>query len=238
VKLFRHGLNQPESKYFPRETFCDFFVREPLRGGEPMQRITVQCVLTVNLFNQQIFTLLWIWYVFVLICNVYALISWSIRLGSSSRQYEFIHTRLARTSRPEIPRFRFDFKHATREIGDHVHKALVKQFLTEYLEGDGYFFIRLLAANASDFIVQEVLEQLWTVYVMKYGEIDATRAEDEFYQFRIKPTNVQLFDATTSRSFLAVDTTDSTVDLKRKPKKQNSDVGVGLLSATNKFEPV
>ncbi|CAF0892383.1 unnamed protein product [Adineta steineri] len=102
VKLFRHGLNQPESKYFPRETFCDFFVREPLRGGEPMQRITVQCVLTVNLFNQQIFTLLWIWYVFVLICNVYALISWSIRLGSSSRQYEFIHTRLARTSRPGL----------------------------------------------------------------------------------------------------------------------------------------
>jgi hypothetical protein len=54
VKLFRFGLNQPESKYFPRETFCDFHVREPLRGGEPLQRITVQCVLTVNLFNQVI----------------------------------------------------------------------------------------------------------------------------------------------------------------------------------------
>ena len=52
MKLFRYGLNQPESIYFPRETFCDFFVREPLRGGEPLQRITVQCVLTVNLFNQ------------------------------------------------------------------------------------------------------------------------------------------------------------------------------------------
>lgn len=52
VKLFRYGLNQPESQYFPRETFCDFHVREPLRGGEPLQRITVQCVLTVNLFNQ------------------------------------------------------------------------------------------------------------------------------------------------------------------------------------------
>lgn len=52
VKLFRYGLNQPESKYFPRETFCDFHVREPLRGDQPLQRITVQCVLTVNLFNQ------------------------------------------------------------------------------------------------------------------------------------------------------------------------------------------
>jgi len=52
IKLFRFGLNQPESKYFPRETFCDFYVREPLRGAEPLQRITVQCVLTVNLFNQ------------------------------------------------------------------------------------------------------------------------------------------------------------------------------------------
>ena len=52
IKLFRYGLNQPESKYFPRETLCDFYVREPLRGDEPLQRITVQCVLTVNLFNQ------------------------------------------------------------------------------------------------------------------------------------------------------------------------------------------
>ncbi|CAF4487528.1 unnamed protein product, partial [Didymodactylos carnosus] len=52
IKMFRYGLNQPESKYFPRETLCDFYVREPLRGGEPLQRITVQCVLTVNLFNQ------------------------------------------------------------------------------------------------------------------------------------------------------------------------------------------
>lgn len=52
VSLFRYGLNQPESKYFPRETFCDFQVREPLRADQPLQRITVQCVLTVNLFNQ------------------------------------------------------------------------------------------------------------------------------------------------------------------------------------------
>ena len=52
LNYFDYGLNQPESKYFPRETFCDFQVREPLRGGQPLQRITVQCVLTVNLFNQ------------------------------------------------------------------------------------------------------------------------------------------------------------------------------------------
>ena len=27
-------------------------MREPLRGDQPLQRITVQCVLTINLFNQ------------------------------------------------------------------------------------------------------------------------------------------------------------------------------------------
>ncbi|CAF0821938.1 unnamed protein product [Adineta ricciae] len=184
VKLFRYGLNQPESQYFPRETFCDFHVREPLRGGEPLQRITVQCVLTVNLFNQQIFTLLWIWYVFVLICNVCALVSWSVRLASSSRQFDFIHSRLARTSRPEIPRFRFKYKYVTPEVGDHVQRKLVEAFLNDYLEADGYFFIRLLAANASDFIVQEVLEQLWSTYVKKYGEADAFRAQEEYFAFR------------------------------------------------------
>ncbi|UJR27563.1 hypothetical protein I4U23_008845 [Adineta vaga] len=237
VKLFRFGLNQPESIYFPRETFCDFHVREPLRGGEPLQRITVQCVLTVNLFNQQIFTLLWIWYIFVLICNLYALISWSIRLGYTQQQYDFIQSRLARASRPEIPRLRFHYKYVTAEVGDHVQNKLINAFLNEYLEADGYFFIRLLAANASDFVVQEVLEQLWSTYVMKYGENDAKRAEDEFFAYR---TSTNRFQSATSeisaRTFLPIKKDELTTDSNRKYLKQSSDSGVRLLGTMNKMD--
>ncbi|CAF0786195.1 unnamed protein product [Rotaria sordida] len=229
VKLFRHGLNQPESKYFPRETFCDFHVREPLRGGEPLQRITVQCVLTVNLFNQQIFTLLWIWYGFILICNIYALILWGVRLGSSTHQYNFIYTRLARTSRPQIPRFRLDFKYVTRDIGDHVHTTLVDAFLNDYLEADGYFFIRLLAANASDFIVQEIIEQLWSTYIIKYGEHDAQNAEDSYFEFRKNPLHHQYINQNLSHISTNFDQFEEAVDAKRKYLREHSDMDIGLL---------
>jgi hypothetical protein len=165
--------------------------------------------------------------VFVLTCNIYALLSWTLRLGSSSRQYDFIYTRLARTSRPEIPRFRFDFKHAARDVGDYVHQTLVHAFLNDYLEADGYFFIRLLAANASDFIVQEVLEQLWSIYVMKYGENDAKQAEDAFFQFRKYP-----------RSLSFIDKTGGIPESERKNIRQQSDVGVGLLGNQNSFQPI
>ncbi|CAF5076087.1 unnamed protein product, partial [Rotaria magnacalcarata] len=112
---------------------------------------------------------------------------WCVRISSSTQQYNFIHSRLARASRPEIPRFRFDFKHATRDVGNHVQTTLVDSFLNYYLESDGYFFIRILSANASDFIVQEIIEQLWTVYVIKYGEEHAKEAEDTYFQFRKDP---------------------------------------------------
>ncbi|CAF2504763.1 unnamed protein product [Rotaria sp. Silwood2] len=229
VKLFRYGLNQPESRYFPRETFCDFHVREPLRGGEPLQRITVQCVLTVNLFNQQIFTLLWIWYGFVLVCNIYALILWGVRLGSSNQQFNFIHSRLARTSRPEIPRFRFDFKHATRDVGDHVHRTLVDAFLNDYLEADGYFFIRVLAANVSDFVVQEIIEQLWSTYVMKYGENDAKNAEDAYFEFRKHPLHYQSINQNPSHTSSTSDKFDEAIDSKRKYLREHSNLTIGLL---------
>ncbi len=171
-----------------------------------------------------------------MLCNIYALILWSIRVGSSRQQYNFIHSRLARTARPEIPRFRFDFKHATRDVGDYVQRTLVNAFLNEYLEADGYFFIRVLAANSSDFIVQEIIEQLWMMYIMKYGEIDATHAENTFFEFRQHPNISQLFSQNLSRTYSTLDKTSGLTDSERKYLRLHSDVGVGLLSAKNMFQ--
>jgi len=233
VKLLRFGLNQPESKYFPRETFCDFQVREPLRGGEPLQRITVQCVLTVNLFNQQIFTVLWIWFVALFILNLYSLVIWIGRLCFYRNRFRFIHSRLTRTSREEVPRFRFDFKHSTRELGDYVHEELVRSFIIDYLEPDGFFFIRMLTVNASDFVVQEVIELLWKAYTEKYGESNAIEAENAFYQFRNKNGRLGHVPRTTSRFSTIVDDLSRANDAKRKYMKQRSNMEGALLRSTS-----
>jgi hypothetical protein len=39
-------------------------------------KYTVQCVLPINLFNQQIFTAIWFWYMLVLFWNIAEFVIW------------------------------------------------------------------------------------------------------------------------------------------------------------------
>jgi len=170
--------------------------------------------------------------------NIYSLLLWIGRLGIYKNRYYFIHSRLTRASRTEIPRFRFDFKYCKRELGDHVHQELVRAFIMEYLEPDGFFFIRMLTVNVSDFVVQEIIEQLWTCYVMRYGENDAKNAEKSYFAFRNQSS---VSPPTTPIRSSTLDITDGdygTTDAIRKYMRQHSDVGTGLLKSTSALEPI
>ena len=114
---------------------------------------------------------------------------------------------------------------------------LVEAFLNQYLEADGYFFMRLLTANASDFVVQEILEQLWTTYVMKYGENDANRAEQIFFEFRNQSSLTSSTSQVTSTTMQLPNRNTEFTDSSRKHQKQFSDVSVGLLNASSSFQP-
>ena len=180
--------------------------------------------------------MLWLWFIVVFILNIYSLIIWIGRLGIYKHRYTFIHSRLTRTSREEIPRFRFEFKHVSRELGDHVHDMLVRAFITEYLEADGFFFIRMLTVNVSDFVVQEIIEQLWAMYAMKYGENDAKKAEEYYKTYRgdsgtsppITPMRTSKIDTLPRDPYVP--------DAKRKYLKQFSDLGTHLLRSTTAVE--
>jgi hypothetical protein len=166
------------------------------------------------------------------------LILWIGRLGIYKSRFDFIQSRLTRTSRDEIPRFRFDFKHCKREVGDHVHQALIKAFIEEYLEPDGFFFIRMLTVNVSDFVVQEIIEQLWSCYVMKYGEGDAKKAEDSFYAFRNQPSITPPTTPIRTSTLELSDEDYGVADARRKYMKQRSDAGIRLLRSTSALEPI
>jgi hypothetical protein len=57
---------------------CKFHVRE-LGLKNFSHEYNVQCVLPINLFNQQIFTFLWFWYLILIVINVSALFIWIYR---------------------------------------------------------------------------------------------------------------------------------------------------------------
>lgn len=78
-------------RYFPRESACDFRIRANI--DSLVHNYTVQCVLPINLYNEQLFTLLWAWLWLVCIANCYDFGIWVLRLLPSSR-YNYIRSRL------------------------------------------------------------------------------------------------------------------------------------------------
>ncbi len=81
MSIFRDiimGKGYADSEYFPRVTMCKFQVRE-LGLKNFSHEYNVQCVLPINLFNQQIFTFLWFWYLILLVINTCALFIWIYR---------------------------------------------------------------------------------------------------------------------------------------------------------------
>jgi hypothetical protein len=94
----------------------------------------------------------------------------------------------------------------------------------------------MLTVNVSDFVVQEIIEQLWACYVMKYGEDDARRAEKSFYDFRKLPSQISTMSSTRLSRLDVVDEQSGATDAKRKYMRQRSGAGIGLLSSTSAYE--
>lgn len=113
-------------------------------------KYTVQCVLPINLFNQQIFTVIWFWYSFVLIWNIMELIKW-IGRSLPNKSYKWVSRRVSLINK-------------SAKIG----KKRLDHFLKIYLESDGIFMIRMIANNTSDYVAFDLIKHLWCQHAELY----------------------------------------------------------------------
>lgn len=147
------GEDWTQLNRFPRVTMCDFRIREV----GIVHRYTVQCVLSINLFNEKIFIFLWFWLCLVSIFNVLDLINWTYALIINTHEsYVYVRRRLNVLNSPILNAKKSEFS-----LED---KRLYKSFVQNYLKEDGVLALRLLSRNSQDLIVSELISSLFNVY--------------------------------------------------------------------------
>jgi len=155
VSALIKGADWSDSPRFPRVTMCDFQVR---RLGN-LQRYTVQCVLTINLFNEMIYLFIWFWLVFVAAMACLSFLRWALRMLSATDRKRFVK------------------KHLTlmEEYNADRDQDLLKDFCEEYMKSDGIFILRMVGHNADAVTVTEFTVQLWSKYRLKrLGDLEPT----------------------------------------------------------------
>ena len=137
-KLFS-GFYIPESRLFPRITLCDFQIREL---GE-RHYYTVECILTINIFIEKMYFVLWIWFGILLIITIIDTIRLIYRIFFRHARNVFIVENL--------------------ELIIHSHPSKETQFrhFLRYFPIDNLFTLRIVSANANSLIVAEILDELF-----------------------------------------------------------------------------
>jgi hypothetical protein len=137
------GTHTMMHRYFPRESACDFRIRANI--DSLVHNYTVQCVLPINLYNEQLFTLLWAWLWLVCIANCYDLVVWIFRLLPGSR-FNYVRSRLRLKN------------------SENSTKRTMSGFVYDYLTFDGVFILRIMSLSMSDCVTHEIIQTLWQNY--------------------------------------------------------------------------
>ena len=144
---------------------CDFRIRE---FGHPnfSHRYTIQCVLPIHLYNQQIFTFLWFWFLILFCANLCALFQWINRMLPTSRR-RYVNRRLNMldyfkelNDRTSIVK-RHGLFGRLKKIS-YEAKMQKRKFIDEYLKFDGVFILRMISSLTSEIVCKEILHELWT----------------------------------------------------------------------------
>uniref|UniRef100_A0A915D0N0 Innexin n=1 Tax=Ditylenchus dipsaci TaxID=166011 RepID=A0A915D0N0_9BILA len=144
-----------ESGNFPRVTLCDFEVR--VLGN--IQRHSVQCVLVINIFNEKIFILIWLWFSILFVVTTLDALYWfSISLFHRDR-FRFVLRHLELTTDPERP-----------ELFRKEKRKQVEHFLRTYLKIDGVLVLRMIALHAGVMYCTEITDSLWNRYLSQHPE--------------------------------------------------------------------
>ncbi|KAK6165842.1 hypothetical protein SNE40_022676 [Patella caerulea] len=136
---------------FPRTTLCDFKIRQLSN----IQTWTVQCVLSINLFNERIFLSIWFILILISLCTLGGLLKWVVDTFYVKTKESFVKSYL------EI----------LESTNDEKDMKLLKRFLSSFLGFDGLFILRIVSQNSSDIFAGDLTLRLWEQYKHSLDDI-------------------------------------------------------------------
>ncbi|XP_076458059.1 innexin unc-9-like [Babylonia areolata] len=145
----RRGEDAVHNARFPRVTLCDFLIRQMTN----VHRYTVQCVLSINLFNEKIFIVLWFWLFLVAILSWSNLAHWFFWVLVKENKVSYVKKYLKLT----------DQIHTSKD------KILCRKFANEYLRDDGIFVLRVVGLNSSELALKDLILKLWKTFNTNYS---------------------------------------------------------------------
>ncbi|XP_050413036.1 innexin unc-9 [Patella vulgata] len=146
IEVIRHLRDVGEikdSEFFPKITFCDFYVRQMTN----VQPHTTQCVLPINLFTEKIYIFIWFWMFFLAMANGYSFLRWLYKVVFRKNRKDYVE------------------KYLSACIDVSQHEAQVSQFIDVFLRDDGVFLLRVVCNNSTPLVMMDLIKELWALFV-------------------------------------------------------------------------
>lgn len=128
-------------EHFPRVVMCDFEIRQM----QNIQTFSLQCVLSINLFIEKIFAVIWFWLVILMVASFINFGMWCYDIFMSRRREHFVEKYLI----------------ILGENNSRKDRSLFKKFVQNYLRDDGVFLLRSVGNNSSEIILMDLIKDLW-----------------------------------------------------------------------------
>ncbi|CAD6184742.1 unnamed protein product [Caenorhabditis auriculariae] len=149
------GTDWELSGNFPRIAMCDFQVR--VLGN--LQRYSIQCVLTLNMFNEKIFLFLYWWFSLVFVVTLADTIGLMVNMRSKNGLVTFVRQFLENQDENEEKSFK------NEQFG-----ALLEEFCLHKITPDIIMLLKMINGHTGEIVCCDIVGRLWREFLEKEGK--------------------------------------------------------------------
>jgi hypothetical protein len=152
------------TRQFPIITFCEFFVYKHIRQ---IHFNVAQCLLTINVFIEKFYVIIWYWYVMLLILTFLNILSWLHEIYIKPKVsfiYKYLYIRALIKSNELKNSISDKNSFAPQRDTVTLDEKEIETFQNQYLGKDGLVMMHLIKNVAGDLVFMDILHELWIEY--------------------------------------------------------------------------